>query len=142
MVLTHYSESAELFVEFPPLIAGEPSTFAAHFTRLDDFTAVAEGMVEVRLSGGQAPDERFLVRAPRRAGLFVPTVVPRASGERQLSVSVEAPGLSSIHELGLVRVWSDPAAAASARVAHAPEGAIGFLKEQQWQTPFATEAMH
>jgi len=143
VVVTHYSDDAELFVEFPPLVAGRSSTFAAHFTRLADFSPVSAGMVEVRLSGGQAPPERFRVRAPTRAGLFTPVVVPRAVGERQLSVLVESPGLSSRHELGAITVFADAAAAAAApgTAGAAPAGDIGFLKEQQWQPPFAHEAV-
>lgn len=143
VVVTHYSEGAELFVEFPPLVAGRPSTFAAHVTRLEDFTPVTAGMVEVQLSGGQAPPERFRVRAPTRDGLFTPTVVPRAIGERQLSLLVESPGLSSRHDLGPITVFPDAsaAAAAPAPATTATEGDIGFLKEQQWQRPFAHEAV-
>lgn len=143
VVVTHYSDDAELFVEFPPLVAGRPSTFAAHFTRLADFSPVTAGVVEVRLSGGQAPPERFRVRAPTRAGLFTPVVVPRAIGERQLSVLVESPGLSSRHDLGAFTVFADAAAARAApgTAGAAPAGDIGFLKEQQWQPPFAHEAV-
>jgi RND family efflux transporter MFP subunit len=143
VVVTHYSDGAELFVEFPPLVAGQRSTFAAHFTRLQDFTPVAEGVVEVQLSGGEGPPERFRVRAPTRDGLFTPVVVPRAVGERQLSLLVDAPGLSSRHDLGTITVFADAAAAAAGppSAASAPAGDIGFLKEQQWQPPFAHEAV-
>jgi cobalt-zinc-cadmium efflux system membrane fusion protein len=143
MVVTHYSEGAELFVEFPPLVSGETSTFAAHFTRLADFKPMTEGTVDVLLSGGQSPPERFRVRAPARAGLFTPAVVPRAVGERQLSLLLETSGLSSRHDLGAITVFADVATAAGAPVpvAPMPEGDIGFLKEQQWQTSFANEAV-
>lgn len=142
VVVTHYSQDAELFVEFPPLVSGRPSTFAAHFTRLEDFSPATAGVVEVQLSGGQAPPERFRVRAPTRAGLFTPVVVPRAVGERQLSVLVESPGLSSRHDLGAITVFANTTAAASGTAGAAPAGDIGFLKEQQWQPPFAHEAVH
>jgi RND family efflux transporter MFP subunit len=143
VVVTHYSDSAELFVEFAPLVAGQPSTFAAHLTGLQDFAPVTAGVVEVQLTGGNAPPERFRVRAPSRDGLFTPVVLPRAVGERQLSVLLDAPGLSSRHELGAITVFADAAAAAAAPpAANGPAaGDIGFLKEQQWQPPFAHEAV-
>lgn len=140
-VVTHYAPGSELFVEFAPLISGQPSSFAAHFTRLSDFQPVTEGQVEVILSGAGGPTERFRVRAPARAGLFKPTVVPQASGDRQLSLVLESPGLSVRHDLGALRVHADVAAAAAAPPPAAPAGDIGYLKEQQWQTAFATEAV-
>jgi cobalt-zinc-cadmium efflux system membrane fusion protein len=141
VVVTHYTDQAELFVEFPPLVAGQASTFLAHFTRLADFSPVTAGVLEVQLTGGQAPPERFRVRAPTRDGLFTPAVAPRAVGERQLSLVLESPGLSSRHELGSIMVFADAAAAATAPpAAAAADGDIGFLKEQQWQPPFAHEA--
>lgn len=141
VVVTHYTDHAELFVEFPPLVAGQASTFLAHFTDLADFSPVTAGVLEVQLTGGQAPPERFRVRAPTRDGLFTPAVAPRAVGERQLSLVLESPGLSSRHELGPITVFADAAAAAANPVAAAADGDIGFLKEQQWQPPFAHEAV-
>ena len=43
VVVTLWSEKTELFVEFPPLIAGEPSRFAIHFTDLGDFQPLLKG---------------------------------------------------------------------------------------------------
>ena len=92
-VYTHFTPKTELFVEFDPLVAGAKSTFAAHFTRLSDYKPVAAGTVEVILSGGNAPSERFRVSVPRAPGIFAPTVVPRGVGRRSLSLVITAPGL-------------------------------------------------
>lgn len=141
-VYTHAGPQAELFVEFAPLVAGGKSTFAAHFTRLSDYKPVTEGKVDVILTGGGAPTERFRISAPRAPGIFAPTVVPRASGRRNLTLVLAAPGLQSRHDLGEVVVHAD--AAAALKAGHAPgmqEGEIGFLKEQQWTTDFAVEAV-
>lgn len=138
-VVTHVEAGSELFVEFAPLIAGEPSTFAAHFTRLADYSPVSEGLVDVVLEGGGAPTERFRVRAPRSPGIFAPTVVPRASGERSLSLVLSAPGLQATHHLGSITVHADRAAAQAAPVTTSPEGEIGLYKEQQWGGEFGVE---
>jgi membrane fusion protein, heavy metal efflux system len=141
-VYTHFAPQTELFVEFNPLVAGAKSTFAAHFTRLADYRPVAAGTVEVILSGGNAPTERFRVGAPRAPGIFAPTVVPRATGRRNLSLVLDAPGLKARHDLGEVVVHPDAAAALQAGPAPgAAEGEIGFLKEQQWNTEFALETV-
>ncbi len=139
-VYTHFSPQAELFVEFAPLVAGQKSTFAAHFTRLADYKPVAAGSVDVILSGGSAPTERFRIKAPRAPGIFAPTVVPRATGQRTLTLVLDADGLASRHDLGTVVVHAD--ARAALRAGPAPgvqEGEIGFLKEQQWTGDFALE---
>lgn len=135
--ITHVTPATELFVEFPPLVAGDQSTFAAHLTRLDTYKPVTEGTVDVVLSGGGAPTERFRIRAPRAPGIFAPTVVPRATGERRLSLVLAAPGLNVTHDLGVVPVFANAQLAATAKRDAAPEGEIGFLKEQQWTADFA-----
>lgn len=135
--ITHVTPTTELFVEFPPLVRGEQSTFAAHFTRLDAYKPVTEGTVEVVLSGGGAPTERFRIRAPRAPGIFAPTVVPRAIGERRLTLVLAAPGLTATHDLGVFTVHPNAQAAATAKRDTAAEGEIRFLKERQWATDFA-----
>lgn len=141
-VYTHTSGGSELFVEFAPLVSGEKSTFAAHFTRLSDYRPVTEGVVDVVLSGGGAPEERFRVRAPRAPGIFAPTVQPRAVGERQLSLVLRADGVDARHDLGSVLVHADRAAAALTGPAPGHvDGEIAFLKEQQWVTDFGIEAV-
>lgn len=141
-VYTHFTPRTELFVEFDPLVAGAKSTFAAHFTRLSDYKPVTAGNVEVILSGGDAPTERFRVGAPRAPGIYAPTVVPRATGRRNLSLVISAPDLQARHDLGEVLVHADAGAARKAGPAPgAVEGEIVFLKEQQWTTEFAVEAV-
>lgn len=141
-VYTHFTPRTELFVEFDPLVAGAKSAFAAHFTLLSDYKPVTAGTVDVILSGGNAPTERFRVSAPRAPGIFAPTVVPRASGRRNLSLVLTAPGMQARHDLGEVLVHADAAAALKAGpAAGTVEGEIGFLKEQQWTTEFALEAV-
>jgi RND family efflux transporter MFP subunit len=141
LVYIHFTDRTELFVEFRPLIAGEASTFAAHFTRMVDYTPVTQGTVDVVLSGGGAPTERFRVAAPRAPGIFAPVAAPRAPGARNLTVLLEAPGISASHDLGSVVVHASANAARAAPPATPPEGEIGYLKEQQWQTDFAIEAV-
>ncbi|TGY88215.1 efflux RND transporter periplasmic adaptor subunit [Marinicauda algicola] len=139
IVVTDYSETAELFVEFPPLAVGRASEFAAHFTRLGDFTRVTEGRVTVRLAGGGAPEEVFTAGASPTPGIFRPVARPRHVGTRDLTVILEAGRLVSVHRLGEYTVH-ETVEAADASLADAPheDGLIPFLKEQQWQVDFAT----
>lgn len=136
--LTHFADRTELFVEFPHLVAGERSVFAAHLTRLSDFRALTAGKVTVILSGGGHPDEAFSVEAPTQPGIFRPEALPRHAGERDLTIEVGTAEFNVRHLLGPVTVYPDRKTADAAGGAHDDEGGIGFTKEQQWKVDFAT----
>ena len=136
VVETRWTGRSELFMEYPPLVEGETSRFAIHFTDLATFEPLRAGRAEVRLDG--AGGEAFTVDAPGRPGIFGVDVTPARAGRYRLSVVLEAPGLADRHDLGAVTVVTP--AAAGALHAHADEedGSIAFLKEQQWTLDFAT----
>jgi RND family efflux transporter MFP subunit len=138
--ITHFSDQTELFVEFPRLVAGAPSAFAAHLTHLADFRAVTAGKVSVILSGGGQPDEVFSVDTPTQPGIFRPIAQPQQAGDREMTIVVATAGYEARHELGPVTVYADRKAADSAPGDHSDEGGIGFTKEQQWKVDFATAA--
>lgn len=138
--ITHFTDRTELFVEFPRLVAGENSAFAAHLTRLSDFRAVTAARVTVILSGDGQPDEVFAVDTPTQPGIFRPVVMAKLPGEREMSIEIVTPDFSVHHLLGPVTVHADRKAANAAGGEHddADEGGIGFTKEQQWKVDFAT----
>ena len=138
VVETRWTERSELFIEYPPLVAGETSRFAIHFTDLDTFAPVRTGGAVVRLSGRGT--QAFSVEAPGRPGTFGVDVTPAEAGRYRLEVLLDTPTLDDRHDLGEVTV-----ARGGAAVPEAPEGvddgaddAISFLKEQQWAFDFAT----
>lgn len=134
-VYTDFTDTTELFVEFPPLVAGQGSVFAAHVTRLTDFKPLSEGTLDVVLSRDGETAARFRVREPARPGIFTPEVVPREAGTFDLSVRVASGELQATHELGAVEVFAD--AASAAVPPRDDEGEITYLKEQQWNGRFA-----
>ncbi|MDT8409244.1 MAG: efflux RND transporter periplasmic adaptor subunit [Wenzhouxiangellaceae bacterium] len=136
LVFTDYSDRTELFVEFPALVAGQSSTFAAHVTRLSDYTPLNSGTMDVLLEDGGKVVARFRVTDPARTGIFMPSVKPRDAGSFELVIEITDGDLQARHELGLVRVYESPAAVAVDQAER--EGDIGYLKEQQWANPFAT----
>ena len=140
IAVTHYTARTELFVEYPPLVVGGDSEFAAHMTQLgESFRAVEGGRFTVVLAGN-GPEERFAVDGPTQPGIFRPVVTPRHAGVRQMSLHLESEELSSVHELGAVTVHADQAAAQAAAAAEEEEGEepeISYLKEQQWLIDFA-----
>ena len=126
---TNWTQKTELFVEYPPLAVGQISRFAIHLTRLDNFKAMRQGTVQVRLG-----PSLFEVASPSRPGIFGIDVKPTATGDFPLSIELKGEGLADIHQLGIVKVTTK-------REAPKPEeetNEISFLKEQQWTLDFGT----
>jgi membrane fusion protein, heavy metal efflux system len=134
LVFTLWDPSTELFVEFPALVVGEESSFAAHLTRLSDYSAVNEGSMIAELGDTQA-----VADAPSRPGIFRPVLKPARAGSFPLRLRYDFAGLRGVHDLGTVTVYPDVAAAQAAAPPEEDPGGVGFLKEQQWQVPFAVE---
>lgn len=138
---TSWTDRTELFVELRALVRGRPSPFAAHVTRLADFSALGAGLVTVILRGAPS-EERFTVERPEVPGIFRPVALPATAGPRHLIVEVAMVDGTVTHDLGEVQVF-ESVEAAQRGLPDAPEpaGRIPFLKEQQWQTEFGTEAV-
>jgi RND family efflux transporter MFP subunit len=139
--VTSWTDRTELFMEYPPLVAGTSIRFAVHLTRLADFTALNAGRPHIELTpeaGGTAVT--IPGTEPLRPGAFRVEGRMPAAGVYRWALVVEAPGLSDRHDLGTVTVFADAARGIEAAGAQAPEdpAAITYLKEQQWTNPFAT----
>ena len=138
VTITDFTDATELFVEFPALVAGRESAFAAHLTRLDNYKPVASGKVTVTLSGGGLADEVFSVDGTSTPGIFRPVAVPANAATRKVTLHLQSEDLSVVHELGEHTVYpTQQAAMADMLHEPEPEGAISYLKEQQWQVDFA-----
>jgi membrane fusion protein, heavy metal efflux system len=139
--VTSWTPQTELYMEHPPLVAGQTVRFAVHLTRLADFQALNAGRPSIEMSpetGGAAvvlPGSE-----PLRPGAFrVEGKLPPA-GRYRWALLVAAPGLSDRHNLGTTVIFAD-AASADTDADRQPEKdptAIAYLKEQQWTNPFAT----
>lgn len=136
--VTRWTPRTELFAEYPTLVAGNPSRFAIHLTRLDTFKPVTEGRVEVHLRGGRAAPEVFQVEGPSRPGIFGVTVKPAQAGRRELIIVLRSAAVSDEHAVGEVDVHSSAEAARADVNGGEDAGGISFLKEQQWVMDFAT----
>lgn len=141
--ITHFTDRTELFAEFPTLIVGTESRFAAHltWTHASGFKAVTEGRAVVILSGGNQPEERFAVEAPGAPGIFRPVAKPAHAGKRQLALVLETKAGSIAHALGDVVVYPDRQTADAATAKEEEGGEIAYLKEQQWKTDYATSVV-
>jgi len=139
--VTHWTDTTELFMEYPPLVTGHSARFAVHLTTLKDFKALNAGRASAEFvpERGGAPTV-FPPAGPLRPGAFRVEGMPPAPGTYRWAILVDAPGVTDRHDLGTVTVFADePAAIADAgkRQADDPSG-FAYLKEQQWTNEFAT----
>jgi len=141
--VTHWTERTELFMEYPPLVAGRNALFAVHLTTLGDFKPVTDGRARVEFtpeSGGQG--KALVGPGPSRPGAFRVEDAPPAPGRYRWALVLEGGTTSDRHDLGVVTVFADVAGAAAAAEGPAEDPtAIAYLKEQQWTNAFATAAV-
>ena len=139
--VTDWTARTELYMEYPPLVAGQAARFAVHVTKLDDFKALNAGTPSIELTPEQGGAMTVLRGSPpSRPGAFRVDGAPPAAGRYRWTLTIDAPGLTDRHDLGTVTVFPDEARAkAEAEKGPADDpAAIAYLKEQQWTNEFAT----
>ena len=134
---TIWTDSTELFVEFPALIVGNPSRFAAHFTVLDKHQPVHKGSVRVSLIKGDK-GIRNTADVPSSPGIFSPTIQPKEAGTSRLVFELKTPEYSDKITIDNVRIYANTDEAIEALGAAEDDGSISFLKEQAWKIDFQT----
>lgn len=139
--VTDWTGKTELFMEYPPLVAGKTALFAVHLTKTDDFKPVTAGRATLEFTP-EAGGASIAIAGPppSRPGAFrVEGAVP-AAGRYRWALVLDAPGLADRHDLGAVTVAGDDkgALAEAAKQPAEDPAAIAYLKEQQWTNEFAT----
>lgn len=136
--ITRFTDKLELFAEHPPAVTGQELTFLAHLTILDGFKALENATVTLVLEGPTRVEAR--VTEKLRSGIFQPTLTAPAPGTYRGSVVVAGPEVEDTIDGFEIVVHPNADAAKQASAADETGGAepISFLKEQQWQIPFAT----
>ncbi len=136
--ITKWTEKLELFAEHPPAVTGQELTFLAHLTILDGFGALENATVTLVLEGPTRVEAR--VTEKLRPGIFQPTLTAPAPGTYRGSLVVTGPEARDTIDGFEIVVHPSAEAAQQAAAAEEEGGAepISFLKEQQWQVPFAT----
>lgn len=139
--VTSWTDTTELFMEYPPLVAGTPALYAVHLTRLGDFSPMMAGQPALEFTPESGGNPIVLHgNPPSRPGVFRIEAPSPPAGRYQWALIVEAPGLSDRHDLGRITVFGDEAAAVADAEQHVDDdpAAITYLKEQQWTNAFAT----
>lgn len=133
---TLFSDGYELFVEFPTLVVGNVSAFAAHFTQLGNYKPLTEGQLTVII----IKDEKGIkhtVDGPTSPGIFRPALQPKEAGIWYLSFSLQTDTGVSIFDVGEIDVFPNVESILDENASGEDE--ITFLKEQAWKTDFATQ---
>lgn len=128
-------------MEWPALVVGQPSPLVAHFTDARDpagFAWVTAGAVTARLRYADGAEETFSVDHLLRNGIFKPVVIPTRAGRAELTLVLSG-AIAGTVPVGAVEVFADVAGAvASAPSEEVGEPTVGYLKESQWKTVYAT----
>lgn len=138
VVETIWTNKTELFVEFPALVVGEESRFAAHFTILENHKPVTSGEVLVELKDNQTVVASNRVDAPNSPGIFLPAIQAEKAGIYQLVFTVHSPVLTDTIEINGVQVFATEEEARNTIITKEDNG-ISFLKEQAWKMEFKTD---
>jgi RND family efflux transporter MFP subunit len=135
--ITLWTDKTELFVEFPALVVGENSRFAAHFTVLDKHKPVREGEVTVSLIKGDN-GIRNTAESPSSPGIFSPSLQPKEAGNFKLIFDIKTPTFSDKLIVHDIIVYASKEDAINALGAASEDAGISFLKEQAWKIDFQT----
>jgi membrane fusion protein, heavy metal efflux system len=136
--ITRWTNKLELFAEHPPVVTGEKLNFLAHLTILDGFRPLERATVTLVLEGPTRVEGR--VTEHLRPGIFQPNLTAPTPGTYRASIVVAGPEVEDTITGFEVVVHPHAEGARQASVGKQTQGTepIRFLKEQQWQIPFAT----
>jgi cobalt-zinc-cadmium efflux system membrane fusion protein len=138
--VTHWTDKTELFMEYPPLVAGQMALYAVHLTRLSDFSPMTAGRPRIEFTPESGGTPAVLQgNPPSRPGVFRIEGPSPPAGRYAWALIIEAPELSDRHELGTITVFPDRQAAVVGAVPRRsdPTG-ITYRKESQWSNGLAT----
>ncbi len=135
--ITLWSESTELFMEYPALLVGQSAVFAVHLTRLSDFAPLDRSTVTFRFRSERGAMVSVTVNEARIPGIYGPEVTFEEAGRYDLTIVIDGMVDDTLHIHGI------PVYATADEVPHAHDDedpdVISFLKEQQWAIPFGTQ---
>lgn len=139
IVVTDFTETTELFVEYRPLVMGKNRRFDAHLTWLDSYDPVTDGTLTAELTWPDGSTDTAQAEPSDVEGIFRPLLTASKSGTARLRLVLDNPRGVSSHDLGDVTVYATSEEGAEAAPPETEiEGAIAFTKEVQWRIPFMT----
>jgi membrane fusion protein, heavy metal efflux system len=138
--VTIWTDSTELFMEYPPLVTGQESAFAVHLSNMKNFKPVTEGSLQLIFKEISSGNElTFNSDSPSHPGIFRPVVTMREPGTYNLTLRLNSKQVSDVLTIDDVVVYKDTASIPHEEDQASGEEEISFLKEQQWKIEFETE---
>lgn len=134
---TVWTNKSELFVEYPVLIVGKTSRFAAHLTKLKNHQPIKEGQLKVSLTNTTQKVSNT-VESPASLGIFKPTIKPTKSGIYTLIFEINTPDFQDQITIENVTVFNSVKEAVKNNPQSTDDKGITFLKEQAWKMKFQT----
>jgi len=136
-VITQWTDKTELFMEYPELIVGQEATFAVHLTRLSDFQPIYESEVQFVFSSERGNEGALTETEVQVPGIYGPDVIFDRAGRYDLTIIIQGM-VNDTMQVNGIPVYNS---ADEVPHGHAEEdpNLITFLKEQQWDIPFATQ---
>ncbi len=137
LAYTLYTDKSEIFVEFKPLVVGEKSKFAAHFTILGEkFLPLEKATVTVSLVVGEK-GIRNTATEPSVPGIFRLALSPNKAGTGKLIFDIVTPDFTDQVIIENVKVYTDEESAIKDQPEGEAGGEITYLKEQAWKIEYA-----
>lgn len=135
-VVTHWTESLELFVEYPPHVRGVASEpWAIHLTWLADWKPVREGRLALLLRGPGGAREEIVIQAPESPGVYSVSPTFTETGTWRADLTLTARGADHAVPVGQLEVFASEDALPH-DVEQPLPGLIALPKEEQWAMPF------
>ena len=137
LAYTLYSDKLEIFVEFPPLVVGNTSKFAAHFTILGEkFLPLSEGTVSISLVVGEK-GIKHVADTPTVPGIYRLALKPGVVGTGKLIFDITTKSFTDQIIIDNVSVYADEKTAIEMNPEEKGSNDITYLKEQAWKVEFA-----
>lgn len=125
--VTRWSAPSLLFVEFEPLVRGQPARFLVHLTDRSNGSAVGQANVRVAIGAADA----FVADVALRPGIFAVEGTPTTAGEFAITFTVERGSTIETFEAGTFKVATDASSAVGPTESD-ETSRVAFLLEQQW----------
>lgn len=132
--VTAYSAKSELFMEYDQPVAGEKVGFLIHLTRLADFKPFTEGGLKMVFTPAAGEPVVFSLPAPTRSGIFKVEATLANPGKYALKLITDGKGFADEFTASEVLVLNKGEKPIEGHAGG--EGAIAYLKEQQWIVDF------
>ena len=135
--VTQWSDSTELFMEYPALLVGQEAKFLIHLSDMKDFKAVIEGKISIDFISNSGNKVSVIEEKPARDGIYTPIIKFSQPGKYMMTMDLNGNQVSDNIVVNDVIVYSN-----ENEIPHEEEEGssdISFLKEQQWKIEFANE---